>query len=322
MKVIGDGRVHTYEGVDECPHSPGEEALWSESLAVMLWDMKRDVHVFLHLTQEPNRDGKGYTTVWLSAWTPNHTYHHADDSIPLRKGDISTSAITTGDGLCRYEFDEKHHWSVSDKDVKIALVMEDYQKGFGYYPAEHSAQKEHIEGTGWITGTVTIKGETYNVEGEGWRDHSWGPRDYQGILSHRVNYAIFGREFNFFGVTFLGRDGNLLRSGIIIRNDQFQATKDFTVVTRMAEDGVSHMGSTVTLNVGGKKFEIEFKPVGKAVINFHQGCALCDSMCIATMGGKAGAGFMETTFRAQGGTAKPHVFPDSPAVLENGIFPR
>jgi hypothetical protein len=326
MKVIGEGSIHTYDSIDECPHAPGPEDLWSESLAIMLWDTEKNVHVFLHLTQEPNHSG-GVTTVWLNAWTPEHTYHHSDDQIALKPGDVTKNSLTAGDLLCRYSVDSKHYWTVRDTDVSIDLVMDDYHPGFGYYPKSSgsfrdAAQKEHIESTGWITGSVTIKGKSYTVAGEGWRDHSWGKRDYQGILSHRANYALFGREFNFFGVTFLGRDGNLIRQGLIVRGDTLQVTRDFSVVAYVGEDGVSHIGSRVTLQFEGKTHEIEFTPVGKAVINFHQGCPICDSMCTVTMGDKTGVGLMETTFRAQGGTAKPFVFPFSPAILENGIYPR
>jgi hypothetical protein len=163
MKIIGEGSIRTYEPRDECPHAPGEGNFWSESFAIMLWDTTQNVHVFLHLTQEPNRDGKGFTTVWLNAWTPEHLYHHTDDSVPLKPGDITRNAITAGESLCRYEYDSQHRWSVRDVDVNIDMVMEDYHPGLGYYPAgsgsfKDSTQKEHFESSGWIKGTVSVKG--------------------------------------------------------------------------------------------------------------------------------------------------------------------
>lgn len=326
MKVIGKGGIHAYHPNEECPHTAGGEELWSESLAIMLWDTGQDVYVFLHLTQEPNNN-TGYTTVWLNAWTPEYTYHHSDDRIPFKQGDVTKTSLTAGDNLCRYEFDGRHHWTVSDKDVDIKLVMEDYHPGFGYYPEEsatmqESTQKEHIEDTGWIRGTVTIKGTAYQVAGEGWRDHSWGKRDYQSLYSHRANYAIFGQELNFFAVTVVARGGHRVRQGLVVKGDTLELNNDFSIVAYLDEDGISHCGGKLIANIDGKSQTIEFKPVGKAVINYHQGVAICDSMCKVTMGDKVGVGLMETSMRAQGGSERPRIFPDSAAILENGIYPR
>lgn len=325
MKVIGKGAVHIYEPVDECPHEPGAEELWQESFVLYMWDMEKQVYVFLRMSQEPNR-GPGYTTVWLNAWTPECTYKHTDDMIPFKDGNRAEKSLTAGDGLCKYEYDGKHNWTVNDKDVHISLSMTDDHPGFGYFPVEagslvSDAAKNHIEATGHVTGSVSIQGKTYEVAGTGWRDHSWGKRNWQGFLAHRFYPAMFGKDFSFFCVTFVGGDGGMAKFGAVIRGETIQLVNDFTIVAYMGEDGVSNCGGKVTLRLDGETHVLEFEPLGKSAISLHQGMPCVDGMCKVTMGDKVGVGVSETSNRAQGGTGRPHVFPHSPGILENGIYP-
>jgi hypothetical protein len=325
MKVIGTGSITLYEGVDECPHAPGDEELWQESFVLYMWDTEKNVYVFLRMSQEPNR-GEGYTTVWLNAWTPEHTYKHTDDSIPLQPGDVAETSISAGGGLCRYAYDGDHHWTVADKDVAISLVMKDYHPGIGYYGSSNGAlvneaAKNHIEATGWVTGKVKVKDKEYEVAGIGWRDHSWGKRNWRGILAHRFYPAMFGPEFNFFSVTFIGADGSFGKFGTVIRGDTVMGTDDFDIVAYVGEDGVSNCGGRVTLRLDGETHTLEYELLGKSAISLHQDFPCVDGMCRVTMGGKVGVGVSETSHRAQGGTARPTIYSHSRGLLENGIFP-
>jgi hypothetical protein len=325
MKVIGKGNIHIYSAVDECPHAPGSEELWQESFVLYMWDVEQKVYVFLRMSQEPNR-GPGYTTVWLNAWTPECTYKHTDDSIPFKAGDRAEKSISSGGGLCRYEYDGKHNWTVNDKDVQINLSMHDHHPGFGYFPEGggslvSDAAKNHIEATGEVSGSVMIKGKTFEVMGTGWRDHSWGKRNWRGFLAHRFYPAMFGKEFNFFCVTFVGADGTMAKFGTVVRNETVQLVNDFDIVAYMGEDGVSNCGGKVTLRLDGQTHVLEYELLGKSAISLHQDMPCVDGMCKVTMGDKVGVGVSETSNRAQGGTGRPHVFTHSPGILENGIYP-
>jgi hypothetical protein len=325
MEVIGQGSIHIYDGQDERPHSPDTEELWQESVVIYLWDTDQDVYAFLRMSQEPNR-GPGHTTVWLNAWTPNSIYKHTDDSIPLEEGDVTETALSAGGGLCRYEYDGKHNWTVKDEGVEIELTMDDHHPGFGYYDEEagyivSDTAPNHIEATGDVTGKVKVNGDEFNVSGTGWRDHSWGKRNWRGILAHRFFPAMFGKDFNLFCVTLIGTDGKMGKFATLIRNDTVQAANDFDIVAYMGEDGVSNQGGKVTLRLDGETHELHYELLGKSAISLHQDFPCVDGMCKVTMGDRVGVGVSETSNRAQGGSGPPNVFPDSPGVLENGIHP-
>jgi hypothetical protein len=325
MKVIGDGAVHIYEGPDECPHAPGPEELWQESVVLYMWDTEQQVYVFLRMSQEPNR-GDGYTTVWLNAWTPEYIYKHTDDSVPFKTGDRQETSLSSGNGLCRYEYNGKHNWSINDTDVQMRLAMEDYHPGFGYWPPSagslvEEAGKNHIEATGWATGTVTVKDKTYQVAGTAWRDHSWGKRNWSGFRAHRFYLALFGKAFNLFAITFIGADGKMAKLGTVIRGDTVQAANDFDIIAYVGEDGVSNCGGEVTLRLAGETHVFKHRLVGKSVISLHQGTPVCDGLCTVTWGDKMGVGLSETSHRAQGGSERPNIFPHSIGILENGLYP-
>lgn len=325
MKVIGSGSVHIHNPIDECPHRPGPEPMWQESMVLYVFDVTQGVYVYMRVSHEPNR-GPGYTTVWLSVWTPEYIYKRTDDSIPRKHGDIGEKFLSPGAGLCRYEYDGTHKWQLSDGETQLRVSLEDYHPGFGYYNQDAGflitdVCPRHIEATGWVTGTVTLKGKTYQIAGQGWRDHSWGPRDWRGILAHRFYPALFGRDFNFFCVTMLGRNGTMAKFGTVVRGDTVQAANDFDIIAYIAEDGVSNHGGRVTLRFDGETRVLEYEPFDKGAISLHQDLPCVDTMCRVRMGERVGVGVAETTNRPQGGTGQLFVFPNSPAILADGIFP-
>ncbi|MET0379591.1 MAG: hypothetical protein ABW049_11425 [Spongiibacteraceae bacterium] len=324
MKILGQGQVHFYERIDECPHTPGNEELWQESFALFTWDVKQQVFVFLRLSQEPNR-GKGYTTAWVNVWTQEKIFKHTDDSIPFATGDRTDNSLNAGNGRCGYAYDGKHNWAVNDGDVQLRISMEDHHPGFGFWPAgDNNLAKEtgknHIEATGEVSGEVIVCGKRYDFSGIGWRDHSWGKRNWRGIRAHRYYAGILDDGFRFFGITMVGADGGMVRIGTIIRGDTVQATTDFDIVAFIGEDGISNYGGKVLLKLDGQVEELHFEPFAKSVVSLHQDCVISDGMCKVTMGGRTGVGISESSNNAHGGLNRPNVFPHSKGILENGTF--
>jgi len=323
VKVIGDREIFFYPAKDESPHSPGKEELWQESWVLYMWDTKNKVYSFFRLSQVPNRNG-GETVVWLNIWTPDYMYKHTDDEIPLITRDITDNALVSGEGLCRYEYNGDHLWQINDQDVKVNLVMKDdhpglgsIQKGSGVLISEVAGN--HAESTGRVTGTITVRDKEYIIDGVGWRDHSWGKRDWLSIRAHRGIIALFD-EFNFFGTSLVGTDGKLSKNGMIIRESTVQFTDRFEVIVHMAEDGISNCGGRVNIILDGDTYALKFEPIGKAAISLTHSFACTDTLCTVKMMNKVGYGMMETSSRPQGGDATPFVFPSSPGVIQNGLY--
>ena len=61
--------------------------------------------------------------------------------------------------------------------------------------AEQSSRKAHYEQHMHVTGTLSIEGERFAIDGFGLRDHSWGPRYWQAIHSYEWLTLNFGPDF-------------------------------------------------------------------------------------------------------------------------------
>lgn len=329
MKVIGEGSIHFVEPSDECPQVPGDDPLWQESFVIYLWDTENEVYVFLRIAQTPNRAG-GTASAWLNIWTPDVFYKHTSDTIPYDGSGRTEDALTIGDGLCRYQYQGDHHWTVNDPEygVKATLKFADYHPGIYYFPESNEGTfinktaKLHMQATGWVSGEISLNNRTWQVAGQGWRDHSAGMRDWLAFRAHRFYPALFGREFNFFNVSFVGDDGKLVKYGLVIQGDCAQFTDDFDIIAYMGEDGISNCGGRVTLRLDGETHVLEYQPVGKSAIHMVHGGQCVDAACIVTMGDRIGVGVSETSERAQGGDKYPHVFDSSPGVAKSGLFYR
>lgn len=327
MKVAGKGKIQFFEGRDECPHSPGDHTQWQESFVLNLWDTVNNVYAFLRVSQIPNRDG-GIGTAWLNLWVPGYMYKNTNVSIPLREGDVTESALSVGGGLCRYEYTGNHHWTINDADAGVSaeLVIRDVHPGMCFYPNadDHfvtETTSNHIEAVGQVTGSVTVKGKRHEVQGSGWRDHSWGKRNWGGIRAHRFFSANFGEELHVACLSYIGEDGHWTKNGMIIRYGEVQFTDDFSIIAFMGEDAISNRGGRLRVNIEGKYHDLEFEPVGKCAISVIDTFPCVNSMCKVRMGGKTGVGMAETSNNALGGAQPPFIFPSSAGVLDNGLFP-
>lgn len=325
MKILGPQRVHFYAPEDEVPHEPGGGELWQESFVIWLMDADRDVWAFLRLAQIPNSRG-GRSSVWLNVWTPEHLYHRVEDARPLEPGFRTKTSLRSGN-LCCYDYrDGDHHWTVDDPehDVHLEIVQKDFHPGLGYFGKDSGVTKAvssmHIQACGRVSGTVAVKGQAYRVSGMGWRDHGMGERRWDAVRTHRFFPAFFGPDLCTSLVSFVGADGSLQKTGVIIRNDTVEFTDQFDFVTHFGADGVSHCGGEVALMLGGERVKMRFESVGACSLNLQDGFCCADSVCKVTMGDRVAVGLCETSNNSQQGRERPPCHP--PGVIDNGIHPR
>ncbi|MDZ7734647.1 MAG: hypothetical protein U5R31_17595 [Acidimicrobiia bacterium] len=81
----------------------------------------------------------------------------------------------------------------------------------GWEPAnagdpEKLAARGHFQQTGVVEGTIIVDGRRYQLEGNGHRDHSWGPRYWQNMSEYRWLTITLGPDFGLMGSVFLSQD--------------------------------------------------------------------------------------------------------------------
>jgi hypothetical protein len=77
--------------------------------------------------------------------------------------------------------------------------------------------KGHLEQHGKSVGTVTIDGQTFQLDAPGIRDHSWGPRYWQAPQYYRWLTMSFGDDLGAVPMLTVQRDGREIHAGYVYR---------------------------------------------------------------------------------------------------------
>ena len=324
MEVIGNGRMVLVEPKDEYPHAANADRHWQESVVIYLFDPEQKCYVFFRIGHEPNNGPQGTAVIWSNIWVPGHYYKYYAD-VPLQAQDRLKNGFASGDKI-RYEYDGRHHWTVKDKDVSANLVMEDWHQPFDYWPGRHNLDEiatHHQEATGIITGTITVKGKTYQIKiGVGHRDHSWGVRRWQCMLTHRWIPAIFGRDFVTHALSMLTDDGTLMQFGFVIRDGKFYVPTKTEVGCLVEADGLTNRGGNVIYTMpSGEKLEIVFWNLVPGGLSLHGGYPCFDPISAVRCGKRTGFGVMECGNNTMNGRVEPKQDILISGYLDNGIFP-
>ncbi len=91
---------------------------------------------------------------------------------------------------------------------------------------------QHTAGKGFIK----VGDATYEVNGFGWRDHSWGPRYWQNIWWYRLLIASFDDDMGFMILKITDMDKNTRRVGVVFRNGQYEELLDVDLTTDYSSD--------------------------------------------------------------------------------------
>src|SRR5947209_17840342 len=81
------------------------------------------------------------------------------------------------------------------------------------------------------TGTITVGDDTWQVDGFGLRDHSWGPRYWQAPWYYRWLTANFGAEFGFMGSRIARRQSAGIRGGFVWDGNDLHQCNHFEIST-------------------------------------------------------------------------------------------
>jgi hypothetical protein len=80
-------------------------------------------------------------------------------------------------------------------------------------------------------GHIKIGDELFPLDGNGWRDHSWGPRFWTNIYFYRLFIANFGPDRGFMLLKITGRDGVTRRCGVLQFGGDYEEITDLDVWT-------------------------------------------------------------------------------------------
>ena len=195
-------------GPDELPHQPQDVPLWSESYMSYVYSPGNQVGIWVHLGYKPGKPGLWEETIVIGLPADRYLVARGFSSRPMDDG-ISICGVS-------WRCDEPYlQWTKRFRGGAQLVSREEMSAGplrdglympvdLEYtchaicspndYGEEHmkvSWASRHYEQSHEASGYLSFAGERYEINGSGWRDHSWGPRDLTKFGSHTWLSAQF-----------------------------------------------------------------------------------------------------------------------------------
>ncbi len=120
--------------------------------------------------------------------------------------------------------------------------------------AGQSFAPNHYEQLCAVTGRLEIGTHTYEVQGHGLRDHSWGPRSWQAPWFYRWLHGCT-TEFGFMAAYFGDEDGSSRCGGFVFDGADVHRCDDVTITTARDQDGFQQR-IDVTLVAGERRWRL------------------------------------------------------------------
>ena len=93
----------------------------------------------------------------------------------------------------------------------------------------------HFNQHGRVRGEISVGGETFPIDGRGWRDHSWGPRYWQAIYFYRLFIANFPNGDGFMLLKITDKSGLTRRVGVLLVGGQYEEILDMDLSTQWSD---------------------------------------------------------------------------------------
>jgi hypothetical protein len=114
-----------------------------------------------------------------------------------------------------------------------------------------------------VRGTIDVDGQTYEIDGLGLRDHSWGPRYWQAIHSYRWLTINFAPDFGMMVSTIWRDPTTRTQGGVVYRGDKMDQIVGVEIDTDFEDNGLFHKDLTAHLKLNtGEQLDVTGKVMG------------------------------------------------------------
>jgi hypothetical protein len=161
--------------------------------------------------------------------------------------------------------------------------------------------KGHYEQHVAAAGTVTVGDRTWDVDGYGLRDHSWGPRHWQTPWWYRWLTANFGDDLGFMFSIITSRDGEQRTGGIVLRDGAYERVDNVVIETEWEGADQYHQRLRARARTAEGVYEVEGEVMSLVPLRNRRTTAdgerlvtrISEGMTRWTMDGRTGYGLSE-----------------------------
>jgi hypothetical protein len=240
----------TLTGTDEGTHPVGPASNWNESRYVDVWDNTQQVGAWLRIGMRPN---EGRAEMSVCAYLPDGQVAFLFDR-PV----IDSNGLIAGGqewqvdspfvrNQVRYEGQLlllNDPWALTEPgrayresprvpgsfdlvstSLGLNAVMGSDQEHIDriFLPGQADFHYQHLAST---TGRISVDGQTWEINGHGGRDHSWGPRNWHAKIYLRWLICAIDDHNGFMLVRAVGPT-KTTRSGHVVVDGEFRLVDDF-----------------------------------------------------------------------------------------------
>ena len=283
VAVYGDVQAQ-----DDYTHPLGPETNFNESMYFNFFDHSRRQGGFVRIG---NRANEGYAEVTLTLYLPtgevlfNYLRPQIDSNDAMDAGGMKFEILepllkhrSTFEGGAVFLTNPSQMADPSNafrnnpkKRVTVDITHEGVGPVYGSAGSQPDADSEersfaraHYEQHMRTYGTITVDGETLQIDGTGLRDHSWGPRYWQAIHSYRWLTCTFGPDLGIM-VSEITReeDGPRAQNGVVIRGEGFDRIVKVDLDSEFSEGERHHKRMTARIGTqSGEELVIEGHVLG------------------------------------------------------------
>ncbi len=266
---------------DDYTHPLGPEKNFNESMYFNFFDRARGLGGFVRLG---NRANEGYAEMTVCLYLPggpvlfNYKRPEISTNDAFDVGGMKFEVIepleklrTTYDGSAVYlerpeeMANPRQAFSANPfKKVALDLVHEAVGPLYGSTGADRQVtdpEKEfataHYEQHMRARGALSIDSQTYEIDGFGLRDHSWGPRYWQAIHHYRWLTINFGPDLGMMCSIVARTPDEVTRTGVVVRGERMERIADIDLQTEFDANGLYHRDLRAKVSLeGGEQLDL------------------------------------------------------------------
>ena len=267
---------------DDYTHPLGPEENFNESMYFNFFDQARGRGGFMRIG---NRANEGYAEVTLCLYLPtgevlfNYQRPHIDGNDAMDAGGMRFEVLeplakhrTTYDGGAVFLTDPAQMADPGRafrenpmKRVQLDLTQEALGPVYGSAGSDRPAEepgrefaRAHYEQHMRARGTLTVDGESTEIDGTGLRDHSWGPRYWQAIHSYRWLTCAFGPDLGIMVSEVSPAEGERRQNGVLVRDRTLERIVRVDIDSAFETGTPFHRGMTARLGLeSGEELTLE-----------------------------------------------------------------
>ncbi|GAA4681345.1 DUF7065 domain-containing protein [Gordonia humi] len=275
-------------------HEPTSDESWQESWYLTFYDPITGAGGSYHLGLQTPR---GRADVWNWTVADRRVIGHFESlTLPMPEDDLSDLDlggldIRTERPLRDYTVTATYPGSPVVSDIRYEAFTEPF--AFGLDGDGVQIGSSHYETFGRVTGAVhDADGRRTEFSTWAFQDHSWGPRDWTSLKSHRWICATFGEDL-FMSVSGFVTAAGIRVSGYVF-DGEFRAVEHVSFGASVADDGYSPLGCDAQIwTICGRGYHV----VGRCEVtdlNSHDnGWFAADGLTVFETGGRLGTGMFE-----------------------------